>query len=190
DPAIDGGPARFGWVRASSGKEVGEDDVGIASHGRLLPPRSQGRKRGAGACARGRAGGADWRRMHEELGSRRKRRQGAYVGPEAPAYQHESAHQWRHGQKIGIKALESIQGLFHRLLAPGEKVCAAECAHAEQGMAPEIVKKYPDSLDARLAILKERLRSTSHGQVYEDSSTSGAPSADGAMHSDLLRRGE
>lgn len=128
--------------------------------------------------------------MHEELGSRRKRRQGAYLGPEAPAYQHESAHQWRHGQKIGIKALESIQDLFHRLLAPGERVCAAECAHAEQGMAPEIVKKYPDSLDARLAILKERLRSTSHGQVYEDSSTSGAPSADGAMHSDLLRRGE
>src|SRR5690606_11910045 len=31
---------------------------------------------------------------------------------------------------------------------------------AEQGMAPGIVKKYLDSLDATSAILKERLRST------------------------------
>lgn len=109
-----------------------------------------------------------WREMHEERGSRKKRRQAAFPGPEAPAHRHASAHKWRYMQKIEVKVLESIMDLFHRLLAPGEKVCAADCAHAKQGMPPEVLKRYLDSLDARLAILRERLRSTLSGQLRED----------------------
>src|SRR5690606_33464205 len=108
-----------------------------------------------------------WRQMHEELGSRNRRRDAAFPEADAPAYKHASAHQWRYSQKIEIKVLESIMDLFHRLLAPGEKVCAVDCAHAEQGMAPETIKRYLDSLDARLTILGERLRSIHSGQVRE-----------------------
>lgn len=109
-----------------------------------------------------------WREMHEERGARKKRRQAAFPGPEAPAHRHASAQEWRYMQKIEVKVLESIMDLFHRLLAPGEKVCAADCAHAEQSMPPEVLKRYLDSLDARLAILRERLRSTLSGQLRED----------------------
>lgn len=116
----------------------------------------------------GRAVALYWRSMHEELARRTMRRAEAFPGPDAAPDAHVRAHEWRYGQKIEIKVLESIMDLFHRLLAPGEKVCAADCAHAKQGMPPEVLKRYLDSLDARLAILRERLRSTLSGQLRED----------------------
>ncbi|HLV60127.1 MAG TPA: hypothetical protein VKY51_01855 [Fredinandcohnia sp.] len=116
----------------------------------------------------GRAVALYWRSMHEELARRTMRRAEAFPGPDAAPDAHVRAHEWRYGQKIEIKVLESIMDLFHRLLAPGEKVCAAECAHAAGGMPPEVIKRYLDSLDAREADLKRRLATTPYGQVYED----------------------
>lgn len=79
-----------------------------------------------------------WREMHEERGARKKRRQAAFPGPEAPAHRHASAQKWRYTQKIEVKVLESIMDLFHRLLAPGGEglrggLCARKAGNAAGG---------------------------------------------------------
>lgn len=109
-----------------------------------------------------------WRLMHRELACRTRRRRKAFPKQDAPAHAHSSAHQWRYGQKIEIKVLESIMDLFHRLLAPGEKVCAMECSHAPRGMPPEVVKRYLDSLDAQLRKIEGNLEKSLSGQYRED----------------------
>lgn len=136
--------------------------------GYFIPEREGGNELPEAALDRRRVA-RYWRLMHLELACRTKRRKKAYPAQTAPGHVHDSAQRWRYGQKIEVKVLESVMDLFHRLLAPGEKVCAIPCSHAKRGIAPEVVKRYLDSLDARLQIIKDRLHSIPpYGQHHED----------------------
>jgi len=66
---------------------------------------------------------------------------------------------WRYGQKIDIKVHESVIELLHRILASDAPfLCAHDCPHVDAGAAPDQLRRFLDTLDARAAYCREEAR--------------------------------
>jgi hypothetical protein len=81
-----------------------------------------------------------------------------------------SIGQWRYGQKIEIKAAEMVLELLHRIVAPDAPfLCDDRCPHVRAGATAGQVKRFLDSLDARVARCRDLLRDCRHDHpCWED----------------------